>query len=552
MSAKAQQRTARPGPSPVEQVVQAAAGTTAHIDIKNVAVGQLAKDQRVEVRHAGRAARRAQTRQAPPRSTGDASAVVATDVKNVAMSQMARDQRKEVTAKGKAARSTATASAAPSGGEKVKPVTIVGYRGAKSAGPAPKGKEFIPGGRFYTTDITRAQPYAGPRGVVEAAKVTFNNPLVEDYVQKGNPRSWKGTSLGFDKIVKQARAKGHDGVIRRLPYGETIAVSLDAKSQVQRIGVLPVSKAHSQATLKDFAEASGGVTDARQVATGTKSRAVRKTAAKAAIATKDTMTGLKQLQGFGNKAMYGLAVATPAMFATSAVTHGVMGWNAAKAQGAGNLEAAGAAAKGAAPATVALAAPTLIGRAAPKLAAIVSKAALPLTALAALVGAGAGAYKASQRGASWGGIAGGAALGAADTFTGGLASTAWTKWAGSGGGDATTLAINNYTAAGGQAKAPSSAASVAGSAPPKLTADTAKRFNAAERSYRASQEESGGQQREAAAPPESSGREPGFGPEAVIASYYARNPGGQNAPYGGDPSQAENYKPPAAPKDKKS
>lgn len=408
-----QPRQVRTGPSPVEQVIQAAGSTTAHIDVKSIAASQLAKDQRVEVRQFGKAARRAQA----PRSTGDASAVVATDVKNVAMSQMARGQRKEVTAKGKAARSTSS--------------------------PATQK----PSGRM------------------------------------------------------------------QMMQGDELA-------------------------------------EARQVAAGTKSRAVRKMAAKAAIATKDTMTGLKQLQGFGNKAMYGLAVATPAMFATSAVTHGIMGWNQSKAQGGSNLEAAGSAIKGATPATVALAAPTLIGRAAPKLAAMVSKAALPLTAVAALIGAGTGAYKAAKGGASWGGIAGGAALGMADTFTGGLATTAWTKWAGSGSGDATTLAINQHAAAGGAMKAPSSGASVAGSTPPKLTADTAKRFNAAERTYRQAQEESGGQQREAAAPPESSGRQPGFGPEAIIASYYKRNPGGQNAPYGGDPSAAEGYKPPAAPKDK--
>lgn len=403
-------------PHIAETVAQTAASTTLHVDVKNVAVGQMARGQSQQVRAAGRAARRAA-------NVGDsASQTVAAsvDAKNFAMGQMSRGQRKEVTRAGRETRRAASATSPPK-----------------------------PNGRTQMM-------------------------------------------LSGDEL-----------------------------------------------------------TESRQVAAATKSRTIRKAAAKPVIAARDAMTGLRQLQGFGNKAMYGLAVATPAMFATSALVHGTMGWNRAKEAGGSNLQAAGAAAAGAAPASIALAAPTIIGRTAPQLAAIVSKAALPLTALAAGIGAGVGAYKAYQRGASAGGILGGAALGAADTFTGGLASTAWTKWAGSGQGDATTLAITNHAAAGARTASAQSGAAMAGSQPPKLTADAAKRFNAAEKTYRSAQEASGSE-RQPAEKPEASGRQPGFGPEAIIASYYKRNPGGTNAPYGGDPTQAEGYTAPTAPKDKKS
>ena len=165
------------------------------------------------------------------------------------------------------------------------------------------------------------------------------------------------------------------------------------------------------------------------------------------------------------------------------------------------------------------------------------------------IGAGVGAYKAYQRGASAGGIVGGAALGMADTFTGGLATTAWTKWAGSGQGDATTLAITNHAASGAPTASAQSGATTAGSQPPKLTADAAKKFSAADATYRSAQE-AGRSERQPAEKPEPSGREPGFGPEAIIASYYKRHPGGQIAPYGGDPTQAEGYIAPVT-KDKK-
>lgn len=59
------------------------------------------------------------------------------------------------------------------------------------------------------------------------------------------------------------------------------------------------------------------------------------------------------------------------------------------------------------------------------------------------------------------------------------------------------------------------------------------------------------QQRQTAAPERApakevpkSGRKPGWGPEARIAAYKARNPSGENVPYAGDPANAEDYEPP--------
>lgn len=50
--------------------------------------------------------------------------------------------------------------------------------------------------------------------------------------------------------------------------------------------------------------------------------------------------------------------------------------------------------------------------------------------------------------------------------------------------------------------------------------------------------------------PQATGERPGWSDEARIKAYYAKFPMGTNAPYGGDPSAADGYKPPAAPKEK--
>lgn len=504
------------GPHIAEQVVQTAANTTLYVDAKNVAVGQMARDQSQQVRSAGRAARRAA-------NVGDsASQTVAAsvDAKNLAMGQMSRDQRKEVTKAGRDARRASSSPSSSAGGDKFKGLSKDQLRAvAKEVG-------------------ARAGSGDSKAKIASAIENRVNASGMADARMAKAAEMFSPANVSAD----QRNAAYADGKARQ-------SAAVDKAIENARSGQSPSAPKPNART--QMMLSGDEVTEARQVAAGTKSRTVRKAAVKTKIAAADTMTGLKQLQGLGNKAMYGLAVATPAMFATSALVHGTMGWNRAKESGASNLQAAGSAAAGAAPAAVALAAPTIIGRTAPKLAAIVSKAALPLTALAAGIGAGVGAYKAYQRGASAGGILGGAALGAADTFTGGLASTAWTKWAGSGQGDATTLAITNHAASGARTASAQSGAATAGSQPPKLTADAAKRFNAAEKSYRSAQESSGAE-RQPAEKPEASGRKPGFGPEAIIASYYRRNPGGTNAPYGGDPTQAEGYTAPAAPKDKKS
>lgn len=126
----------------------------------------------------------------------------------------------------------------------------------------------------------------------------------------------------------------------------------------------------------------------------------------------------------GTKAARAFAQANPFVMATAGGVMAKGAFDIAKASGATNMQALGAGAVAAAPMAAAAVAPTIIGRAAPDLAKGLSKAALPLLALSTAIAAARGGYNAYQNGAGAGGVIGGAALGAADSLTFGLASKA--------------------------------------------------------------------------------------------------------------------------------
>lgn len=153
------------------------------------------------------------------------------------------------------------------------------------------------------------------------------------------------------------------------------------------------------------------VDDVKPIASAQKTRAARK-AVQVAPAQPSGMA----------KAGAAFAKFNPVMMATAATAFASSAYSQTRAAGGSQAASVGAGAVAAAPLAAAAVAPTIIGRAAPKLAAGLSKAALPLLALSTAIAAARGGIKAAQEGKGIGGIVGGAAMGAADSLTFGLAS----------------------------------------------------------------------------------------------------------------------------------
>lgn len=232
------------------------------------------------------------------------------------------------------------------------------------------------------------------------------------------------------------------------------------------VGVVDVIR--SLDTVQDTASTSRAYADA-QVARNVRKAAPRRmalieapTRAKTAIA----------------KAQTGLARANPAMMLIAGAAAANFAYGTVKKHDGTTGQAVAAGAVAAAPWAGAAAAPSVIARAAPGVASGLAKAALPLTALTAGVGAVRGGYAAYKDGKSVGRIAGEAALGAADALTFGLAGKTWTGL----GGDKTSLAIVQQHKAQQQAlsrTAPKSPSATPNGAPTR----DARRFDDANRTF---------------------------------------------------------------------
>lgn len=82
--------------------------------------------------------------------------------------------------------------------------------------------------------------------------------------------------------------------------------------------------------------------------------------------------------------------------------------------------------------------------------------------------------------------------------------------------------------------------------PQRLDAGEIQKFHDYNRQFTQQREQTskpGNPERPQAEEKPKSSRKPGFGPEARIAAYLARNPNGENVPYGGDPSNAPDFDP---------
>lgn len=278
-------------------------------------------------------------------------------------------------------------------------------------------------------------------------------------------------------------------------------------------------------------------------------------AAKGGAAVADRVRGVVHAPTGLDKFGRASAVSNPYMLALSGGLSASTAWNAMRESGGSKGQAAGAAAVAAAPAAATIAAPAMIAKALPKVAAVMSRAALPLTAITTGIGAIRGGMNAYKHGDSMAAIAGSTLLGAADALTFGLATQAVERATGVKTGlDPVTMAIakaaGQVDASGNKVTQPSSGGSAASkpatgsqTGPQRLTAAEAKQFEAA------SGEHGGGKARAPAAEPKTSDRQPGFGPEARIAAYYRRHPDGKNPPYGGDPKKAANYTNPLDPQE---
>lgn len=87
-----------------------------------------------------------------------------------------------------------------------------------------------------------------------------------------------------------------------------------------------------------------------------------------------------------------------------------------------------------------------------------------------------------------------------------------------------------------------------GAGPQRLAAADIQKFHEANKQFSQNQQapaQPSKDDRAKAEPKPKSDRKPGFGPEARIAAYLARHPDGENVPYGGDPTTAPDYEPPA-------
>lgn len=256
-----------------------------------------------------------------------------------------------------------------------------------------KGKSFAKAGFDVYRDGSRTK--ARGNAVDELiARSRGQGGIVSRIQSKAPPKPMRG-SAGADRLAPPMPTVGVDG----LAYTANTAATL-AGSQLARSARKVARPATDQA-----------VADAKTVAGAQKNRASRK----AAVSAPSAPSTLSRVTG-------ALAKANPLMMVTAG---GVMGRNAfdlAKASGASDMQAAGAGAVAAAPMAAAAVAPTVIGRVAPKIAAGLSKAALPLLALSTAIAAARGGIKAAGEGKGLGGIAAGAAWGAADSLTFGLAS----------------------------------------------------------------------------------------------------------------------------------
>lgn len=416
----------------------------------------------------------------------------------------------------------------------------------------------------------------------------------------GMTEASKGVAMGQQarSVRKEVTAQGRTARIAK-GGGEAVADQAKAVAGGQQArGVRKVATADGRVAR---AQAGTLVAERPTRARGPNGRFVakaREKAVKTKLAVGDTARGVALGQGLVDKGMRGMAVASPYMVAASGLVSASSAYEMMRAQGASRTKSAGAAAVAGAPAAATLAAPTLIGRAAPGLAQIVAKAALPLTALAASVGAITRGYDAYKRGESTGKIAGAAALGAADSLSFGLASQVVQRVTGTQtvrADDKVTLGI---AAMGGQlpeqqGEKPQQVADAGqkpyrergtsaresknvedrrqetppddlaeagfndlsratrdpGSAAPKRIGpaeaqrfvDAAAKFNRSGAVVKSAKPAS---ERQSAEPKPKSGRKPGFGPEARIAAYRARHPDGENVPYGGDPTNAPDYEAP--------
>jgi len=125
------------------------------------------------------------------------------------------------------------------------------------------------------------------------------------------------------------------------------------------------------------------------------------------------------------KAQARLAHANPALLGISGLASAKLAYDATTDAGGSKGRAIGAAAVAATPAAAALAAPAALAKFAPAAANVLGKAALPLTAAAAVIGAVRKGTQAYKQGEGAGGVAAATALGAIDSVTGGLASMAY-------------------------------------------------------------------------------------------------------------------------------
>jgi len=307
--------------------------------------------------------------------------------------------------------------------ERSRYATTQGTRGAKErkAGAAGIGAGAVVGGLGIAGSLAgdyMFSPNAAAAGIAVAATGFGKRRAGRSRIARGNAiDELVARARGQGGLVSRIQSKGRDPGMRGSAGNDRLSppmpsVGVDGLAYTANTAATLSGSQLARSTRKaPKAAPDQAVADAKAVADGTKARGVRKAAA-APAAAPSTLSRVSTA----------LAKANPFMMVTAGGVMGKTAFDFAKANGASDMKAIGAGAVAAAPMAAAAVAPTVIGRVAPKLAAGLSKAALPLLALSTAIAAARGGIKAAQDGKGFSGIAAGAAWGAADSLTFGLAS----------------------------------------------------------------------------------------------------------------------------------
>lgn len=324
--------------------------------------------------------------------------------------------------------------------------------------------------RRWDTETARQESPRDGRGVADRVLSGnhtggHNERVLRDHID----RQYRRNPYDLEDHIQRSIGNnlGHDPA--RVPATAAPSGPRTQAKPAPAVGVVDVIR--SLDTVQDAASTSRAYADA-QAARDTRKAGPRR------MAFVEPPSSGQKMAAVAQKAHVALARANPAMMLTAGAISGHYAYSTVKNHDGSTGQAIAAGAVAAAPMAGAAAAPSIIARAAPGVASGLAKAALPLTALTAGVGAVRGGYAAYKDGKSVGRIAGEAALGAADALTFGLAGKAWTGM----GGDKTSLAIVQQHKAQQQAlsrTAPKSPSATPNGAPTR----DARRFDDANRTF---------------------------------------------------------------------